>query len=108
MYMRITMKKTKHPFIEINSTKRGDHPIITGSGIRVLDIAIEYQYKGYTVDQIIDYHPHLELKHVHDALSFYYENQEQFDRQIREQQDYVGKLKKQLLKSSAELEHERA
>ena len=73
------MKKTNHPFIEINSTKRGEHPIITGSGIRVLDIAIEYQYKGYTVDQIIDYHPHLELKHVHDALSFYFENQEQFD-----------------------------
>jgi uncharacterized protein (DUF433 family) len=102
------MKKTNHPFIEIDSNIRGDHPIISGSGIRVLDIAIEYQYKGYTADQIIDYHPHLELKHIHDALSFYYENQEHFDQQIREQQDYVGKIKKQLLKGSPELETERA
>jgi len=40
---------------------------------------IEYQYKGYTIDQIIDYHPHLQLQQIHGALSFYYENQERFD-----------------------------
>lgn len=86
------MKKTNHPFIILDSNIRGSHPIISGTGIRVLDIAIEYQYKNYTIDQIIDYHPHLKLEHVHDALSYYYENQDQIDTRIREEQKYV-KLK---------------
>ncbi|MBN2001385.1 DUF433 domain-containing protein [candidate division KSB1 bacterium] len=95
------MKKTKHPFIKNNSSKRGKFPTIADSGIRVLDIAIEYQYKGYTIDQIIDYHPHLKLEHIHDALSFYYENQEQIDRQIREQLLYVEQIKKELSKGKS-------
>ena len=58
------MKKNKHPFIQIKNNVRGENPIIAGTGIRVIDVVIEYQYKGYTVDQIIDYHPHLKLKQI--------------------------------------------
>ncbi len=93
------MKKTNHPFIILDSNIRGSHPIISGTGIRVLDIVIEYQYKGYTVDQIIDYHPQLKLEQIHDTLSYYYENQEKIDRQIKEEKMYVEQLRKKTLKS---------
>ena len=98
------MKQTNHPFIVTESNIRGEHPVIAGTGIRVIDIAIEYQYKGYTIDQIIDYHPHLHLQQIHDALSFYYENQERFDQQIKEEKKFAEELKKQALYSSQRLE----
>jgi len=63
------MQATNHPFIVIESKVRGNHPIIRGTGMRVLDVVIEYVYKGYPIDQILDYHPHLTLPQIHDALS---------------------------------------
>lgn len=97
------MKKNKHPFIQIKNNVRGENPIIAGTGIRVIDIAIEYQYKGYTVDQIIDYHPHLKLKQIHDALSYYYENQEDFDQKIKDEKKRADKLKQQAMNDSPKL-----
>ena len=37
------MKKTNHPFIQIENKVRGEYPIIAGTGIRVIDVVIEYQ-----------------------------------------------------------------
>ena len=49
-------------------------PVVKGTRVRVVDIAIEYEYLDRTPDEIVSAHPHLQLKQVHDALSFYYEN----------------------------------
>jgi len=84
------MQTTNHPFIVIESAVRGNSPIIKGTGMKVLDIVIEYAYKGYSIDQILDYHPHLILSQIHDALSYYYEYQTQFDDQIRTEQEMVN------------------
>lgn len=102
------MKQTNHPFIVTESNIRSKHPVIAGTGIRVIDIAIEYQYKGYTIDQIIDYHPHLQLQQIHDALSYYYENQQRFDQEIKEENKFAEELKKQGLYGSQRLEPEYA
>lgn len=91
------MNQTNHPFIETKSDVRGNNPVIAGTGIRVIDIAIEYQYKGYTIDQIIGYHPNLQLKHIHDALSYYYENQDKLDQQIKSEREKAEELKKQAI-----------
>jgi len=102
------MTKTNHPFISIEGGVRGEHPVIAGTGIRVLDIVIEYEYKGYSVDQIVDYHPHLELKQIHDALSYYYENQKQFDEQIKNDRKRLEALKKKAIQQSPKLESDYA
>ena len=90
------MEKTNHPYIVIDSKIRGDNPIILGTGMKVIDIVIEYEYKGYTIDQIIDYHPHLQLKQIHDALSYYYENQFELDQIIKNEQKFAEKKKEEL------------
>ena len=97
------MQKTNHAFIILDSDKRGSHPIISCTGIRVLDIVIEYQYKGYTIDQIIDYHPQLKLEHIHDSLSYYYENQDKMDQQIKEEKKYVEELRNNIFKRCPDL-----
>jgi len=90
------VKQLKHPYISINAKISKGSPVITGTRIRVLDIAIEYDRLGLTPDQIIDAHPHLRLEAIHDALSYYYENRSMMDKQIKTKKDMIRKLAKKV------------
>jgi uncharacterized protein (DUF433 family) len=94
MLKAVIPKRSKHPYISINPKISRGSPIISGTRVRVIDIAIEYDRLGLTPDQIIDAHPHLTLEAVHDALSYYYENQAIFDEEIRQRKENIKKLSK--------------
>ncbi|MEW6420057.1 MAG: DUF433 domain-containing protein [Nitrospirota bacterium] len=87
-------KRAKHPYISINPKISRGSPVIAGTRVRVIDIAIEYDRLGMAPDQIIDAHPHLTLEAVHDALSYYYENQAQIDEEIRQRREKIKELSK--------------
>ena len=76
-------KGLDHPYITIDPGIAKGSPVISGTRIRVIDIAIEYDRLGLTPDQIIDAHPHLKLEAIHDALSYYYEKRNYFDEEIK-------------------------
>lgn len=86
----------EHPYIITDAKICKGSPIIAGTRLRVLDIIIEYEYLGYTPDEIIRAHPHLTLFQVHDALSFYYENREEMDREIRLRKEKIMKIRKKI------------
>src|SRR4030042_3574975 len=88
-------KRSKHPYISTNPKISRGSPVISGTRVRVIDIAIEYDRLGLTPDQIIDAHPHLTLEAIHDALSYYYENRESFDKRIRKERDFIKKIAKE-------------
>jgi uncharacterized protein (DUF433 family) len=83
--------KIGHPYVEINAKICGGSPVIAGTRVRIVDIAIEYEYLNCTPDEIINAHPHLKLEQVHDALSYYYENREVMDRKIKEDKQFIQK-----------------
>jgi uncharacterized protein (DUF433 family) len=93
--MPVAERKTKHPYITIDPRISGGQPVIRGTRIRVIDIAIKYELMGLSADKIIDEYPHLRLEQVHDALSYYYENKDMFDRKYRKDQSLLLQLKKQ-------------
>ncbi|MCL4456381.1 MAG: DUF433 domain-containing protein [Nitrospirae bacterium] len=78
--MSTLVKQFKHPYITIDRKIRGGEPIIAGTGIRVLDIAVRYEIMGMSPEDIIIALPHLTLSQIHDALSYYYEHKEEIDR----------------------------
>lgn len=88
-----TTRKVRHSYIERKPGVCGGKPVIAGSRIKVTQIAIEYERLGWTPDQIIDAHPHLRLEQVHDALSYYYENQKQLDADILADEQFVVELR---------------
>jgi uncharacterized protein (DUF433 family) len=87
-----TAKQIKHPYISVNPRISKGSPVISGTRVRVIDIAIEYERIGLTPDQIIEAHPHLTLEAVHDALSYYYENRAYFDEKIRKEKDFIKRV----------------
>jgi uncharacterized protein (DUF433 family) len=84
----------KHPHITTKAKISKGSPIIAGTRVRVLDIIIEYEYLGFSPDEIVSAHPHLILPQIHDALSFYYEHREELDQEIRSRKETIAKLRK--------------
>jgi len=87
-----TAKQIKHPYISQNEKISRGTPVITGSRVRVIDVAIEYERLGLTPDQIVEAHPHLTLEAVHDALSYYYENRALMDEKIRKDKAFIRRV----------------
>jgi uncharacterized protein (DUF433 family) len=85
-----------HPYIETDKKICGGSSVIKGTRMRVIDIAIEYEYLNHTPDEIISAHPHLKLEQVHDALSYYYENRNELDEKIKKDKQFVQELSKTL------------
>lgn len=93
--MPVAERKTKHPFVSVDPKISGGQPVISGTRIKVMDIAIRYEFMGWSADKIIDEYSHLRLEQIHDALSYYYEHKEMFDKKYREDQSFLSSLKKQ-------------
>lgn len=85
--LKTTMhKQSKQPYISFNLKISRGTPVISGTRVRVIDIAIEYDRLGFSPDQIIDAHPHLTLE---------YENKKALDSEIRGKREIVEKLSKE-------------
>ncbi|MCI0393386.1 MAG: DUF433 domain-containing protein [Chloroflexi bacterium] len=86
---------TQHRYIERNPAICDGKAVITGTRIKVTQVATEYERLGWTPDQIIEAHPHLTLAQIHDALSYYYENQAELDAEIIAGEQLVSELRDQ-------------
>lgn len=82
-----------HPYIERRPEISQGKPVIIGTRIKVSQITLEYERLGWTPDQIIDAHPHLTLAQVHDALSYYYENQAEIDADLLAEEKLAAELR---------------
>ncbi len=75
------MLTTAWPFIELD--ERGI-PLIQSTRTKVFEVVAEHQAYLWDADQIHRQHPHLSLPQIHAALGYYYEHQEECDRQMEE------------------------
>lgn len=86
------MLKTSHAYLARNSGISGGSLVLKGTRIRVIDIALEYEYLGKSPDEIVRAHPHLSLAQVHDAISYYYENQRNLDAEILKRREEMKRM----------------
>jgi uncharacterized protein (DUF433 family) len=82
----VNTRKTGYPHITPNSRIASGAPIIKGTRIAVRAIAGYYQL-GLTVDEILQSLPHLTQSQVHAALAFYFDHQQEIDRDLRRNSD---------------------
>lgn len=89
-----TIKHVRHPYIIRDKKNRGGVPIISRTGIRVMDIAVRYEVMGMTPEDIMLALPQLDLPQIHDALSYYYEHKQEIDKEWKEAIKAVDSMKK--------------
>lgn len=95
--------KINRPYITRKKGVCGGKPIISGTRIKVSQIAIEFEQMGWAPDEIIQAHPHLTLAQVHDALSYYFDHVEEINTEIRASEEWVKELRKQYPRSVIEV-----
>jgi len=78
-----TQRRARHPYVARKKGTCGGKPVIKGTRIKIAQVAIEYDRMAMSPDEIIQAHPHLTLAQVHDALSYYYENAQEINEDIR-------------------------
>lgn len=83
------------PAIEQRADRRGGEPVIAGTGVRVMDIAVRYDILRMTPDEIAVALPHLTLAQIHAALSYYYAHKPALDRQWKAALRRVARRRKQ-------------
>jgi uncharacterized protein (DUF433 family) len=67
------MPKLDYRNIEMDSTRCGGQPVVTGTRIRVATILACYR-QGMGVEEIVQQYPGLRPSDVHDALAYAYDH----------------------------------
>jgi uncharacterized protein (DUF433 family) len=60
----------------------GGKACISGHRIRVLDIVVWNQMRGYSPDEIVAMFPGISLADVHAALTYYFDNRAEIDEEF--------------------------
>ncbi len=82
----ITHEKVTYPYITSDAEILNGVPIIRGTRIPVRGIAGYYQL-GMSVDEIMMSLPRLEASQVHSALAYYFDHQDEIDKDLEEASD---------------------
>lgn len=80
--MPVAQKVKKHPYIVSMKSHCGGSPVITGTKFPVRSVVFYVLKQGMTPEELIKEFSHLTLPQVYDALSYYYDNREEIDREL--------------------------
>jgi uncharacterized protein (DUF433 family) len=69
---------------------------IAGTKVKVSEVVLDKIANGSSPEEIHFQHPNLSLAQIHGALTYYYENQERIDEQIRRGVEESDRLAAQL------------
>jgi uncharacterized protein (DUF433 family) len=84
------MTKLAYPHIE--ETHEGV-AYISGTQIKVIEIALDRIAHHWDADEIQRQHPQLSLGQIYGALTYYFDHQKELDEQIEEQLRFVEQSK---------------
>jgi uncharacterized protein (DUF433 family) len=85
------MEGPGHAYIEKRSGVRRGAPVIAGTGIKVLDVAVRYEVMGMTPEEIMAL-PHLDVAQTHAALSYYYAHKADIDKEWKTSLKKIARL----------------
>jgi uncharacterized protein (DUF433 family) len=67
--------------------------------IRVAQIVMDYREYGWSVDEMCRQHPYLGPAEAHAAMAYYFDHQEEIDREIQEEIEQVQREQSQAVRS---------
>jgi uncharacterized protein (DUF433 family) len=71
----------------------GGSPHIAGHRVKVLDIVVWHEKRGFSPDQIVDQFPGITLSDVYAALSYYFDHRQEIKAEFDQEAKYIADLK---------------
>ncbi len=87
----MTTVKTRYEHIVLDD---GRVPRIAGTTMKVVELATAQQAHGWSPEELAFQFPHLKLSQVYSALAYYWDHQEELDREIGRRQALADDLQR--------------
>jgi uncharacterized protein (DUF433 family) len=71
----------------------GGRACIAGHRIRVMDIVVWHEKRGYSPDEIVDLFPGITLSDVYAALAYYFDNRQEIESEFRKDEQWANWVK---------------
>ena len=71
-----------------------DIPIITGTTMKVVELVLDSKAYGWSPEELHFQHPYLSLGQIHSALAYYWDHQEELDRDIERRLQFIERMEK--------------
>lgn len=67
-------------------------PIISETNMKVVELVLEKTAYGWSAEELHFQHPYLTLGQIHSALAYYWDHQEELDRDIERRLELVDQI----------------
>jgi uncharacterized protein (DUF433 family) len=67
----------------------GGRACIAGHRIRVTDIVVWHEKRGYSPDEIVDMFPGITLADVYTALAYYFDNRQEIEEDFQKEDEWA-------------------
>jgi len=74
----------------------GGKPRIAGSRIRVQDVYLWHELQGKSADAIVAEYPQLTVADVYAALTYFWDNRAEIERQMKAEEEFVAEMRAKL------------
>lgn|SRR5487761_712006 len=88
------MSQTKTERVVSRPNVCGGKPCIADTRIRVQDVYVWHELQGLSADEIVSRFQRLTMADVYAALSYYWDHRDEIQRQMLEETDFVGRMRR--------------
>ena len=85
----VTVVETRYEHVVLNETHV---PIIAGTTMKVIELAVEKNAYGWSPEEIQFQHPYLTLGQIYSALAYYCDHQQELDQEIERRLGQVTQM----------------
>ena len=71
-------------------------PIIEGTDMKVIELVLEKTAYGWSPEELHFQHPYLTLGQIHSALAYYWDHQDEMDRDIERRLEGIDRIRHQV------------
>jgi uncharacterized protein (DUF433 family) len=90
--MSLLSTETKYDHIMLNEA---GIPTIEGTDVKVLELVLERTAYGWSPEELHYQHPFLSLGQIYSALAYYYDHQEEIDKDIEQRLHRVDQIQRE-------------
>ena len=87
--MAIAETRYEHIIIDDNNI-----PLIAGTTMKVVELVLDSKAYGWSPEELHFQHPYLSLGQIHSALAYYWDHQEELDRDIERRLHFIEQVEK--------------
>ncbi len=69
-------------------------PIIAGTTMKVVELVLDHIAYGWSPEELHFQHPYLTLGQIYSALAYYWDHQEELDREVERGLEFVDQVQK--------------